>query len=418
MKDIYKTTFEENTEALFILDRQMRILDINKAMEEIFSLKKEDLEASLFTDLIYIDNLDTRKKLEKAREKDQVVKFFSKLKTQGKNSKTLEWLIKNTGEILVGSCKEFVMRINPLELKNFHVLEEIEKEKEILLEAIEQSSVSIVMTDTNGDIVYVNSTFERLTGYSFEEVLGRNPRILKSGLTDDQVYEDLWATISKGQVWRGEQINKRKDGSFYFEESRITPIFNKNDELVYYFAIKHDITERKVLEDRLKEVAIKDALTGVYNRYYLMDRLNQLVEGYKRLGDTFTLAILDLDLFKIINDTYGHHAGDLVLKEFASIIQDNIRPYDILARYGGEEFILVFPKTNLDKAYMVLSRILNKIRKTDFSYEGRPISLTFSGGISEITELEGGKISVNQILRLSDKKLYKAKELGRNNIVK
>ncbi|WMM24868.1 diguanylate cyclase [Tissierella sp. MB52-C2] len=292
-----------------------------------------------------------------------------------------------------------------------------EQERKILSTAIEQSSVVILITDIEGNIIYVNSAFEKITGYSREDAMGKTPRILKSGLTSPEIYEKMWFTISNGGTWNGEQINKRKDGSLYYEDSRITPIYNKEGKLTYYLAVKHDITERKLLETKLKEIAIRDPLTNTYNRWYLMERFHQIIDNYKRVKNPFSLVILDIDFFKEINDSYGHQAGDYILTNFANIVNQNIRSYDIFGRYGGEEFILLLPDTDKENAYILVKRILNIIRNKPFIYEDISIKLTFSSGIIESSEISLDKISMDELIKIADSRLYEAKQTGRNKIV-
>lgn len=303
-------------------------------------------------------------------------------------------------------------------VSNVNIILGSEEERMILATAIEQSSVAILMTDIDGSIIYVNPAFEKISGYATSELIGRNPRIFKSGLTDKEIYEKMWKTISSGGVWNGEQINKRKDGSHYYEDSRITPIYDKDNKLMYYLAVKHDITERKKLEAKLKEISIRDPLTNAYNRRYLLERLNQISDNYKRVEKAFSISILDIDTFKKINDAYGHQAGDFILVELVQIISESIRSYDILGRYGGEEFVLVLPDTDKEEAYTIIQRILEVIRGKNFIYENNNIKVTFSAGISDANEIGKEDFNIGELIRLADNRLYKAKEDGRNRIVK
>lgn len=301
---------------------------------------------------------------------------------------------------------------------NTNIILDSVEEGNILAAAIEQASVAILMTDITGNIIYTNPAFEKISGYETGELIGRNPRIFKSGLTDEEIYIKMWSTISSGRVWNGEQINKRKDGSFYHEDSRITPIYDKHDKLMYYLAVKHDITERKELEAKLQEIAIRDSLTNAYNRRYLMERLNQISDNYKRVGKAFSLVILDIDTFKKVNDEYGHQAGDLILVEFVGIINGGIRSYDILSRYGGEEFVLVLPDTDKEEAYTIVKRISEIIRDKNFIYENNNIKITFSAGISDSNEICCDNFNIEDLIKLADDRLYKAKNTGRDQIVK
>lgn len=292
-----------------------------------------------------------------------------------------------------------------------------DEQKFKLIDAIEQMSVTIIMTDIDGNIQYVNQDFERISGYCVNEAIGKNPRILKSGLTPDDVFEDMWETITKGEPWKGELINKRKDGTIYYEEARITPILDDNGNIVNFLGVKQDISKRKYLEEKLKQTSIRDGLTNIYNRRYVFERLLQITEAYKRKGEMFSLVIIDLDFFKSVNDNYGHQAGDYILKEFAEILANSIRAYDILGRYGGEEFILILQYVDKNSAEKIMGRILDKIRETTFNYEDKKIGITFSCGIADISETDKKSCTINNIINYADKRLYKAKNSGRNKIV-
>lgn len=287
----------------------------------------------------------------------------------------------------------------------------------IIKVAIEQTAVSIIITDVEGNIQYVNPAFEKTTGYSFKEVIGKNPRILKSGLTPDEVFTELWKTITRGKPWEGELINKRKDGSIYYEEAKISPIMDEDGKITNFLGVKQDISTRKYLEEKLRQTSIRDPLTNIYNRGYVFERLYQSIELYKREKSNFSLAIIDLDYFKKVNDTYGHQVGDFVLKEFAEILACKIRAYDTLARYGGEEFVILFHNSDKVAALKALERTLDKLNDYSFKYGNKEINITFSCGIAHAMELDDDKISVKSIIDLADKRLYKAKEMGRNIIV-
>ncbi len=287
----------------------------------------------------------------------------------------------------------------------------------IIKVAVEQTAVSIVITDVYGNIQYVNPAFENTTGYTFEEVKGKNPRILKSGLTPDEVFEELWETITSGRPWEGELINKRKDESIYYEEARISPIIDTDGKITNFLGIKQDITTRKYLEEKLKQTSIRDPLTNIYNRGYVFERLYQNIELYKRDRSNFSLAILDLDHFKKINDTYGHQVGDFVLKEFAEMLACKIRAYDTMGRYGGEEFVILFHNSDKVTALKTLERIAENLNDYSFKYGKEDINITFSCGIADAMELADDELSVGSIIELADKRLYEAKEMGRNNIV-
>lgn len=292
-----------------------------------------------------------------------------------------------------------------------------EEERLKLTMAIEQATISFLMTDENRIIEYVNPAFEKTTGYSSNEAIGQNISFLKSELTSEKVYDELWKVVMNGETWEGELINKRKDGSIYYAESKITPVLDINGELISILSIKQDITERKELEEKLMKASIMDSLTNIYNRRYVFEVLEQMAEVYKRKGDNFSVDILDIDFFKKVNDTFGHPAGDFILQEFARIIGEGIRSSDILGRHGGEEFIILFTNCNKQNSKIVVDKILKRVRNTIFKYDENEIRFTFSAGISDALGFDINKFSHENLIKSADERLYEAKNTGRNKIV-
>jgi diguanylate cyclase (GGDEF)-like protein len=183
------------------------------------------------------------------------------------------------------------------------------------------------------------------------------------------------------------------------------------------YGSKSAIKKKKVERD-LKYLSLTDPLTGIYNRRFFFDSLMKQVEYKKRNSELkFSLAILDIDLFKSINDRFGHLAGDHVLVEFVTIIEENIRPYDLLARYGGEEFILLFFDCPKDSSLNILERIKQNLKENSFQYDSKKISFTFSCGVAEVDEVMDAERIADELIRLADSRLYTAKEGGRDRII-
>lgn len=175
-----------------------------------------------------------------------------------------------------------------------------------------------------------------------------------------------------------------------------------------------DITGRKAMEQEIRELAIRDPLTGVYNRRHFFERIAEMVAEYSRYGRNFCIAVLDIDRFKHVNDEYGHQAGDHVLREFAGEVGSRIRQYDLLGRYGGEEFILVSVGARAAEMMVMMQRFLAVIREKTFLFDGREIRLTFSCGVADSSEFSRGELSVEAIVALADRRLYAAKDRGRD----
>lgn len=284
--------------------------------------------------------------------------------------------------------------------------------------AVEQSPESIVITNTKGQIEYVNDSFLRTTGYCREEVLGQNPRILNRGKTPRKTYEALWATLNQGKVWKGEFHNTRKDGTDYVELATIAPIKQADGSITHYVAIKEDITERKLSEELIHRLAYFDLLTDLPNRSLLLDRLKQAMSSGRRSKQFGMLLLLDVDHFKILNDTQGYEAGDQLLQEIARRLRDCIRAEDTAARIGGDEFVVIAENLGQEEAAAVAQAelIAEKIH--------RVLSRTYalrSGGQHHyctpsigITAFRGDESTGEELLKQAEVALYKAKGDGRN----
>jgi diguanylate cyclase (GGDEF)-like protein/PAS domain S-box-containing protein len=290
---------------------------------------------------------------------------------------------------------------------------EMEAHNKLLIAALEAAANGIVITDKDAIITWVNPAFARLTGYTLEEAVGNNPsKLSKSGLQDDTVYQNMWATLLAGQHWRGELINKHKNGSLYHEELNIAPVKNSTGEITHFIGIKEDITERKELEAQLQKLASTDPLTGLFNRRVFLEQLEQELAKVARLPNySAVLLMLDLDFFKRINDTYGHATGDEMLKAFADITRNNSRTIDVPARLGGEEFAILLCGTNQNDAVTVAERLREQVAGIVFEHKMGLVRITVSIG--------GAALSVNDtnveaVLHRADAALYEAKDRGRN----
>jgi len=281
--------------------------------------------------------------------------------------------------------------------------------------ALKAAANAIVITDFHGTIMWVNHAFTTMTGYSKEEILGKNPRLLKSGEQPESYYAELWSTILSGKVWKGEIVNKRKDGTTYTEEMTITPVSLEdigNPTNTYFIAIKQDITQRKAAEKQVKFLAYYDALTGLPNRTLLQDRLTKALASARRQKCKVALLFLDLDGFKTINDSLGHSVGDLVLKQVAERLKKWAREQDTVARVGGDEFLIVLTAVKeVADAAVAAERLMNTMT-AEFVVQGHSLGIRCSVGISIFAE--HGRDG-ETLIKNADAAMYCAKERGRNN---
>jgi len=275
--------------------------------------------------------------------------------------------------------------------------------------ALESAANAVLVTDANGSIGWVNPAFTALTGYTLDEARGRTPKILNSGVQNEAFYDQLWTSIKSGHTWRGEIHNRRKDGSVYLEEQVITPVVQLDGRISHYVAIKEDITDRKQQEEQIRHLALHDFLTGVPNRRSFERQLERVAHRMED-GVTATLLMLDIDHFKICNDTLGHGAGDQVLIEMGCVLQKCLRPDDFLARLGGDEFCILCFDLPAEQSLSLAERIRAAVQAHQFKLNGTHIELTVSIGVARIETPD----DVGTALTRADAALYASKRDGRN----
>jgi diguanylate cyclase (GGDEF)-like protein/PAS domain S-box-containing protein len=276
--------------------------------------------------------------------------------------------------------------------------------------AVEQSPNSIVITDLDAKIVFANSALLKSSGYSESEMIGQNPRILQSGKTPKQVYEEMWATITRGEIWKGELINRRKDGTEYIEYVMISPIRDDEGKITNYLAIKDDITEKLQTGERIQFLAHFDQLTGLPNRTLLQDHFRYALSLAQHSSNNLAIMLVDLDHFKYINDTLGHSIGDQMLIELAKRIKSVLRDEDTVSRSGGDEFVIVLPTASANNAANLADRLL-EIISVPFVVDQHELITTASIGIA-IYPNDGDDIEM--LYKNADNAMYKAKQAGRN----
>lgn len=278
--------------------------------------------------------------------------------------------------------------------------------------AIDQA-VIVAVTDLTGSITYANENFCGISGYSHEELLGRNHRILNSGTHSREFFRDMYRCIARGEVWRGELCNKSKSGALYWVDTVITPQLGIDGKPIAYMAIRIDITARKHAEAQISYAATHDALTGLANRAALLERMSEALAHIERQQGRLTVYMLDLDGFKHVNDTLGHAAGDQLLKELANRLKSSVRETDIVARLGGDEFAIIqTAAANQREDAIALAVKLLELAAMPFLLDGQDVNIGTSIGIA-LAPANG--TSAGELLKKADLALYKVKFEGRNS---
>jgi len=273
--------------------------------------------------------------------------------------------------------------------------------------AIEQSPAGVIITDSDGNIQYTNEAVTAMTGYGKSEMLGKNPRLLKSGLMEEDFYTDLWSTIKQGKIWKGEVKNRRKDGITYWESMLIAPVESPDESHLNFIAIKENIDQRKQYEQQLVSLATRDALTGLPNRTLLNDRLDQALALARRYKDGLTLLLVDLDDFNTVNNQHGHQAGDELLITLATRLKQGLRESDTVGRQGGDEFLIILPRLCASGIIQAITDSIINALKLPYKLWNAQLVIPCSIGIATCLE---GEISSGELHRRADLAMYKAKQ--------
>ncbi|SNY55710.1 PAS domain S-box-containing protein/diguanylate cyclase (GGDEF) domain-containing protein [Arsukibacterium tuosuense] len=287
---------------------------------------------------------------------------------------------------------------------------EAELKLQLLARMFEQSSEGVLITNAEQQIVMVNEAFTKISGYSADEVLGKNPKMLASGRQDKAFYSNMWLTIAKQGNWQGEIWNRRKDGRTYPEWLSISQIIDDNDQVSHYVALFSDISQYKEDEAQIKFLANYDPLTQLPNRSLLIDRTEQALLHAERNSQPLAMLLMDLDRFKQINESLGHEIGDELLIQVAQRLRKLCRAEDTLCRLGGDEFVLVLPDADANGAAHLAERMLPLILQPYYLAE-QELTLSMSVGIAMYPE-DGQQF--HQLYKHADIAMYKAKESGRN----
>jgi len=596
----FKALFQGAPDAIIITDKNSRIVLVNNQTITLFGYSMDELVGHSVDILIPERYREAYNKYQKA--------FIDEIETRPGISLPLNGIRKNQREIPIE------IALSPVKIpsgviftniiRDLTIRKEAEEQLRLQSVALESAANGILITDRNGNIQWANPAFTKMTGYSAEEVRGKNPRFLKSGLVAHEVYRNLWSTILSGNVWYGELINRRKDGKIITEEQTIAPVRDGAGQIVHFIAIKQDITERKraeealskrsdqiatlnrvmqtlsstlditkvleailseiqqvipydsasvwsckddlleiiavhgfpdpksligttynltsdetpntqvvrtrgplivgdaystypsfrtgmhakyqhrgwmgvpmIIGDRvigmlafnkkvpnfytqeqsqfaltfaaqaaiaienarlysdaqkeltekiiaeekllklqkeLEEQAIRDSLTGLYNRRFLDETLSRELSRAERDKYSVSVVMLDLDHFKVFNDTYGHDVGDMMLKQLGKLLTSQVRAGDIACRYGGEEFVVVMPKASLSVARQRANDWRMKFESQILIHEGEVLNATLSAGVA-VYPMHG--ITSDEIVRKADQAMYAAKAAGRNLVI-
>ena len=284
-------------------------------------------------------------------------------------------------------------------------------ERELASLIYQNSSQAMLISDVRNVIISVNPAFTKITGYTEEDTIGKNPKMLNSGRNDKAFYTAMWDTVKSTGHWSGEIYNKRKNGEIYPETLNISTVTNAFGSVDHYVALFSDITEKKKADELIVEQANMDPLTKLQNRRMFQDRLDEEIKRSKRSELPFALLFLDLDHFKEVNDSLGHEVGDQMLVEVSERIKAHVRESDVISRLGGDEFAIIFTELkDIHSIDHITQEILDSLSKP-YHLGVDQVYISASVGI---TLYPSDADNISQLLQNSDQAMYLAKNSGRS----
>jgi diguanylate cyclase (GGDEF)-like protein/PAS domain S-box-containing protein len=391
--------FQSDLDLFSLVDAKGMFLRVNHAWENLLGYPSERLAGRRLLDFVHPDDRDaTAAALASLDGRDDRVEFGNRYLSKDGTYRHIEWRARSRGHRLYMTARDVTER----------------RQQEItihrLSSAVSQSPAAIIITDAKARIEYVNPAFTRISGYEAEEVLGKNPRFLRSGRTPDATYAEMWDHLRRGEAWQGELINQRKDGEDYFELAHLFPIRDVGGEIVAYMAHKEDITAGRAAAERIQQLSYFDQLTGLPNRTQFEERFQEILDAAAKKHGTVALLWLDLDNFKAVNDSLGHDVGDLLLREMANRLRSQLGEHNLASRHSADDFTVLMPGAAQAEAAAMAARVLEALQA--------PIQLgkdelIMSGSIG-IAMYPSDGANVAALGACAEAAMYRVKKEGRN----
>ena len=406
----YQELVESLRDGIVHVDRQGRIVSFNRRFGEILGYDDAELNGRTYPGLT-----------PHAWHKRDVEAFETELVPHGFSAPYEKEFIRRDGSLIPVDVQIYAERDDDGDLIGFRAMvrdvtprKRNEMELRKLSYVVEQNPAIVLITDVNSVIEYVNPKFEESTGFKAEEVIGQNPRILKSGQVSETVFDEMWAALRNGKTWRGELHNRRKDGTFYWEDARILPLRNTHGEISHYVAIKEDITERKAIEEELVRQTYYDSLTGLPNRVLAFDRLSERIAHAKKTKSRYGILLLNIDGFSRINAELGQGVGDAFLVETTRRLSDCFATDEssLLCRLGADRFLIGMGDFQSTAMLELKAKGVLAAMRRPFATEHGDITLSGTIGIT-VFPYDGD--NVDSLLRNAEVAVQRAREIGRNS---
>jgi len=382
----FKRMIEQNADGILIFDDENKIAYANPSAEKIFDRNVNELIG---------ENSDYLLLSKKSGEIEIVGMDGRPIYIEMRTSET-NWDEKKATLV---SLRDVTSRIIA------------EQNSRLSAKVFESTAEGIMVTNLNLKIIQINSAFTNITGFSYEEALGKTPSFLKSGKHDENFYKEIWEVLLKKGSWTGEIWNRRKNGMIYPQSTSINTIKDENGKVLNYVAVFSDISHRKQVEEQLRFLASHDSLTELPNRSVFSDRLKHALERGKRNAEKIAVMFLDLNKFKAINDDFGHAVGDKVLQTIGRRLSDCMRKSDTVSRLGGDEFTILLENVNGYTDCETVARKINNAINHPIVIGKSTFSVSASIGISIFPDHSQ---TIDGLMKQADYAMYQAKKSGRD----
>lgn len=401
-KQEFEAIFNQSQNGIALTDLDTNFLLVNNSYSRITGFTKEELLKKSCIGLSEEKDKIKSQEIVKTALNVGYVENFEK-KCIGKDKS----IYVNTSISLMPDKQRLLLNTSDVtKLKN------AEKKIEQYVDIMDKNIISS-STDLDGNITEVSEAFCNLTGYTKDEFIGKKHNFLKHADVKKSAYQQMWETITNNETWNGEVKNIKKNGSLYWANTTIFPIFSDENIKTGYIAIRQDITDKK----RIEELSITDELTKLYNRRYFNEVFERELRRVQRDTKSITFLMLDVDHFKLYNDTYGHQEGDIVLAKIGKILGEFAnRAGDYAFRLGGEEFGLLYQSDDTQKAEEYAINITNAIENLQIPHANNTASNFVTASIGVVFKDSQENITPNEMYKIADDSLYLAKEMGRNRV--
>ena len=401
----FRQLFEANKTVELIIEQNTgRIIDANHAAVEFYGYSHEMLMSLNIKDINVFSAEQIEKEMTLAAHETRSHFNFQHRLANG----DIRHVEVHSGPLIFNN-KECLYSI----IHDVTQQKEVEHRIQLLGEVFKNAHDGIFVCDQKANIIEVNEMFTDITGYSAEEIIGQNPRILSSGRQSKEFYQEMWEALNTEHNWSGEIWNRKKNGDLYALQTNISTILDENGAILYYISAITDITHIKDHQSELEALAHYDPLTGLPNRTLLLDRMQRAVIHAQRNQSQLAVCFIDIDNFKPFNDEHGHFEGDALLKAIADTLDSHLRAEDTVARIGGDEFILLINDINDRRALEVLLLDIVKSISQTTTQKHKPKNISCSLGVSLYPNDSG---DAEKLLRNADHAMYEAKQLGKNRL--